>query len=134
VASKTFARSGAAGAAAAVAVALLASGCAAAAAPPPPREPLQLGDVETVFYGFNTPMERVTDQIMRLYGDNSATLEIDSGQIDATTLEIEVRSDAADDEGTRGVRCFVYRLDDTPQQAHLEDVTNSACSGQPPIG
>lgn len=113
-----------------VSVGLLASGCAASA-PTASREPLQFEDVETVFYGFNHPMERVGDQIQRLYGDGSVSLQMEAGQVDESTLHVEVRSDAGEEQGTAGVRCFEYRLDHTTQQAHLEDLTTSACGSFP---
>jgi hypothetical protein len=109
-----------------VAMGLLASGCAPSA-PTATPEPLQFEDVETVFYGFNNPTERVSDRLMRLYGDGSVPLEMTAGQADGSTLHVEVRSDAGEEQGTAGVRCFEYRLDHTTQQAHLEELTTDGC-------
>lgn len=113
------------------AAALLASGCSGSA--PPPREPLQFSDVETVFFGFNNPTERIGDRVMRLYGDDSVPLTMAAGQADESTLHVEVRSEASEEQGqgTPGVRCFNYRLDHETQQAHLEDLTSSSCSNFP---
>jgi predicted adenine nucleotide alpha hydrolase (AANH) superfamily ATPase len=112
---------------AAAAAGLLVSGCAGPV-PTASREPLQFEDVETVFYGFNNPTERVSDRLMRLYGDDSVPLEMTAGQADESILHVEVRSDADDEQGSRGVRCFEYRLDHAMQQAHLEDLTTDVCS------
>jgi hypothetical protein len=112
---------------AAAVAALLAAGCASTT-PSPAAGPLLVSDVETVFFGFDDPAERVSDRMMQLYGDGSVPLEITAGQPDGETLQVEVRSDASE-EGERagGVRCFEYQLDELRQQANLWDLTSSAC-------
>ena len=107
--------------------AVLAAGCTSV--PAPPRELLQLSDAETVFVGFNNPTERIIDRLSRLYGTGSVPLSMSAGQVDDSTVNVEVRSDVSDEEGTPGVRCFVYTLDAATQQAHLEDFTTGACAG-----
>lgn len=120
-------------------VALMLAGCSAPAPATGPMQRMVVDDVATIFYGFDDPAEVTRELVGELYRTASVGPPRDPDAPERSTrmtaavgddlLRVEIGIVEEDGQDLGAVRCFTYDLDETVQEAQLDDISAERCPG-----